>query len=205
MAYHAGLTRERRTEVLQRFLGEELDVVVATSAFGMGIDAPRVRLVVHWGMPPTPEAYYQEAGRAGRDGQPGKCLLLHHRDDARVHHRQLDVTFPSRRTLQELWAHSDRRRLHPASVVASADRLATELRPADGPVDWRRVRRRRQAAVQRLRVMRRYAAGLSCRRRTLLRYFGEDTARCGNCDACTANSARPGIRSMLGFLARRGG
>src|ERR1051326_5176754 len=64
-AYHAGLTSTVRKQVLSRFLADELGIVVATSAFGMGIDKPNVRLVVHWTLPPTPEAYYQEAGRAG--------------------------------------------------------------------------------------------------------------------------------------------
>jgi ATP-dependent DNA helicase RecQ len=203
VAYHAGLPRDRRAEVLARFTAEELDVVVATSAFGMGIDAPRVRLVIHWGMPPTPESYYQEAGRAGRDGARSRCLLLYHPKDAEIHRRQLDVTFPSRDILEELWRDPARRRRHPSAVVASADRLAEELRPGDGPVEWRRVRRRRLGAERRLAVMNRYALDQRCRRQALLGYFGEALEPCGDCDVCELPRARRLRRILLRVCGRR--
>ncbi len=79
--YHAGLAAGVRRAVLAAFLRDRVAVVVATSAFGMGIDRPDVRRVVHWGPPRTLEAYYQEAGRAGRDGRPAECVLLWRPED----------------------------------------------------------------------------------------------------------------------------
>ena len=74
--YHAGLSAEIRRRVLRAFLADQVTVIVATSAFGMGIDKPDVRRVLHWGPPPTLEAYYQEAGRGGRDGNVSDCIVL---------------------------------------------------------------------------------------------------------------------------------
>ncbi|HKE89965.1 MAG TPA: RecQ family ATP-dependent DNA helicase, partial [Gemmatimonadales bacterium] len=81
--YHAGLDADVRRPVLGAFLHDRAPVIVATSAFGMGIDKPDVRLVLHWGPPRTLEAYYQEAGRAGRDGRASLCLVLWRREDLR--------------------------------------------------------------------------------------------------------------------------
>jgi ATP-dependent DNA helicase RecQ len=76
LPYHAGLPGRARRELLAQFLDGRCRVMVATSAFGMGIDKPDVRLVLHLGVPPRPEAYFQEAGRAGRDGLPARCEVL---------------------------------------------------------------------------------------------------------------------------------
>ena len=138
--YHAGLDARVRARVLDRFLTEPDLVVVATIAFGMGIDKPDVRFVAHLDLPANPESYYQEIGRAGRDGKPAEALLLYGLDDVRRRRLMID----------------------------------------DGPG----ADARKQVEHRRLDALLAFTEATDCRKRTLLRYFGEEAAPCGACDLC---------------------
>jgi ATP-dependent DNA helicase RecQ len=126
--YHAGLSSEQRTRTLEEFLAGELEVVTATTAFGMGIDKADVRSVVHWTLPASPEEYYQQAGRAGRDGRPARCTMLYSAAD-----KGLIAFFIERARLDAAALQRVHRSLASAASQAGVFSVAEGQVPADEP------------------------------------------------------------------------
>lgn len=123
-AYHAGLDDEHRHEVQDSFMSESVRAIVATNAFGMGIDKPNVRLVVHYAMPGTLEAYYQEAGRAGRDGLSSECILLHSFPDRFTHEFFIKGALPDRKLVERTYARLQQSANPDGMVTASTADIA---------------------------------------------------------------------------------
>jgi ATP-dependent DNA helicase RecQ len=217
-AYHAGRTSADRERILRLFMNDRLDAVVATTAFGMGIDKPNVRFVVHADIPGSLDAYYQEVGRCGRDGRPARAVLHYRTEDLGLrkffgtHSPDPDAllavltvlraadgpVFVS--SLAELTGLKARRvtsllnQLREAGAVSSGKRGARLTSKAKPSALVRRAvelaEARQRVDQSRLTMMRGYAETDGCRRQFLLGYFGEDLpGPCGNCDACRDASA----------------
>ena len=119
-AYHAGLDAERRKRVQEEFLAGKIEVMVATIAFGMGIDKPDIRTVIHTALPGSLEAYYQEIGRAGRDGKPSRAILMHSYADRYTHDFFFERDYPDVSVLDTIFARLGAEPQEKGAVAAAA-------------------------------------------------------------------------------------
>ncbi|MBM2614756.1 ATP-dependent DNA helicase RecQ [Actinoplanes sp. LDG1-06] len=198
-AYHAGVPAAERARIQDAFFAGELDIVVATSAFGMGIDKPDIRTVVHAGVPGSLDEYYQEIGRGGRDGQPAHAVLVHDGRAMRIPRLLAARSRVPAATVAAVVEHLSVTR-EPAELAKVAgvsrnavQRVLDELHelgfgPTVAPAEAEREvlasgERRQTVLTSQIEASRHYAETTHCRRAELPAYFGEHyAAPCGNCD-----------------------
>jgi len=206
-AYHAGLDAETRERVQSAFQSGQLEIVVATIAFGMGIDKADIRTIIHAGLPGTLEGYYQEIGRAGRDGAPSRTFLMHSYADQRTHDFFLNRDYPPTDHLHQIFRMlSEEARsiddLRTASKLTEEefDKALEKLEIHGGArVDfsgnvslgapgWKKTYSvQAQHRAEQFEKVLRFTTSSDCRMAALVRHFGdeEDAAQsCGVCDIC---------------------
>jgi ATP-dependent DNA helicase RecQ len=218
--YHAGLSGRARREAMTAFLDGQARIIAATVAFGMGIDKPDVRWVLHADPPPSLDEYYQELGRAGRDDQPSQVRLLYGYEDFERARRLTARGVPGTAVAQVAaalaagqWTGPEARQ-QTAALARLAD-LGAAAWQADGSTRWTgtmsvaaaleasdaETGRESEIERTRLTMMRRYAEQTGCRRSFLLSYFGQDyPGPCGNCDndLGSAEADRTGLPFAVG-------
>jgi ATP-dependent DNA helicase RecQ len=122
--YHGGMDDAERADIHDKWMAGDVPVLVATNAFGMGVDKPDVRAVVHYNMPGSIEAYYQEAGRAGRDGDRAHCVLLFNYADTGIHEWFADNSYPTRGEITRVWEEFQRLGGGGETISSAADAIA---------------------------------------------------------------------------------
>lgn len=229
-AYHAGLDAETRKRVQHQFLDGKLQVIVATIAFGMGIDKADIRTVIHTALPGSVEAYYQEIGRAGRDGKPSRAILMHSYADRYTHDFFFERDYPAVETLDAIH-HQLRAEAQPKAVLQKRMKMDPETfdkaieklwilggavldyeeNASLGSAEWRKpyvalaVQKRAQ-----IDLMIRYAETNHCRMSSLVKHFGDladGQTACGICDfcapdECVAQQFRPATKAEIQAMSR---
>ena len=227
--YHAGLTGEQRSRYQDGFINEGISVMVATNAFGMGIDKSDVRYIIHYNMPISVESYYQEAGRAGRDGEKAVCILLKNPDDYKLNKFLINGNYPPVKVAEALFHRIRKRKAKgiPMEMLLSRKLAGYSMRESalkkiieygyaeirSGvvyPTEKERftlsqkdIDLHKGIEMEKLDAMQRYLEEKVCLRSYILRYFNEQPVkeRCGNCSLCFRGMEQDNNKLMSRMLS----
>lgn len=194
-SYHSDVEADDKIKIQQQFLENKIQVICATSAFGMGFDKKDIRYVIHFHLPDSPEMYLQEVGRISRDGNEGLAILLYQSGDENIQRRFLEESLPSKEILYNLIKNEPRL----ANVEESSFKLAQYYLDTHNNIEGalESIARRRQAKHQQIDYMVNYIFSPSCKRQFLLNYFREEKRE--DIDFC-CSSCHPDFLEMVQII-----